>query len=152
MNTLMTKAQWADHVGVTTKTVDRWLAAGQLPDAVRQGSRWFFSADTKRPVAGTSQDVPGRGGTSQDVPGRAAVSPVATAGNRLLLVPERETVASPVAVGGSLEEFAAMTGCSATGVRRLFDDVAARPGLPFYVGRYGPHGAMRVVAFPAARA
>ena len=38
--------------------------------AVRQGSRWFFPADTQRPAAGTSHDVPGHGGTSQDVAGR----------------------------------------------------------------------------------
>jgi len=44
-----------------------------------------------------------------------------------------------------------MAGCSPTGVRRLFADVAANPGLPFYVGRYGPRGALRAVAFPAGR-
>jgi len=43
-----------------------------------------------------------------------------------------------------------MAGCSPSGVRRLFADVAANPGLPFYVGRYGPRGALRAVAFPGA--
>lgn len=149
MSTLLTKAQWADQLGVTTKTVDRWLAAGQLPEAVRQGSRWFFPADTQRPAAGTSHDVPGHGGTSQDVAGRPTATATVVAPSQAL-APAAATPA--VAIGGSLEEFAIMTGCSPTGVRRLFDDVAARPGLPFYVGRYGPHGSLRVIAFPGARA
>jgi len=62
-STLLTKAQWAELHGVSTKTVDRWLAAGQIPDAVRQAGRWFFPEGTPRPQGDVSH-----GGTSQDVP------------------------------------------------------------------------------------
>ena len=155
MSTLLTKAQWAELHGVSTKTVDRWLAAGQIPGAVRQAGRWFFPEGTPRPQGeashgGTSQDVPGRPtGVAAGPPSSPGGSPIASAA--LTVRPSTAaSTAAPVAVGGTLEEFAAMAGCSPSGVRRLFADVAAAPGLPFYVGRYGPRGALRAVAFPGA--
>jgi len=154
-STLLTKAQWAELHGVSTKSVDRWLAAGLIPAAQRQAGRWFFPAGTPRPGGGAS-----RGGTSRDVPGRPTPSSVGPSSSTTpatrpaagaLTVSPAATGPAPVAVGGTLEEFAQMAGCSPTGVRRLFADVAANPGLPFYVGRYGPRGALRAVAFPAGR-
>lgn len=145
MSALLSKAQWAEAVGVTTKTVERWLAVGLPTQRVRQGQRWFFPAGTPRP---TSEDVAAAeaaiaGATSRDV------APVAPSRDRLgALPPAGATIAPAVAVGGTLEEFAAMLGCSRTGVRRLYADIRATPGLPFYVGPYGPHGALRTVAFP----
>lgn len=136
MSTMLSKAQWAESHRVTVKTVERWLAAGLVPQAERQGGRWWFPSGTPRP-----SDDAIAGATSRDV---AVVAPSSTGE----LVPAAAAAPAPIAVGGTLEEFAAMTGCSPTGVRRLFADVAATPGLPFYVGRYGPHGAMRAVAFP----
>lgn len=140
MTALLSKSSYAESVGVTVKTVERWLAAGLVPEAQRQGGRWWFPAGTPRPseddvAAASSAATPGA--TSRDVAAPTAAGEVAAA-----------QVPGPVVVGGTLEEFAAMAGCSPRGVRRLFEDMKANPGLPFYVGRYAPHGALHVVAMP----
>jgi hypothetical protein len=118
---LLTRGQYADEVGASVKSVERWLKAGLLPEAVRQGGRWFIPSGTPRPDpdAATSRDV------------APVLGPTSTLGT-----------------GGTLEEAAAVLGFSPTGLRRLYADMQATPGLPLYVGRYGPHGALRVYAAP----
>jgi hypothetical protein len=135
VSALLSKAQWAESLGVTVKSVERWLAAGLVPDAERQGGRWWIPAGTPRPEldGATSRDVApiaATNGTSRDV----AVSPV--------------VASASLGYAGTLEEASAALGLSVRGLRRLFGDMQAHPGLPFYVGRYGPHGSLRVVVPP----
>jgi hypothetical protein len=46
----MNPAQYAEHVGVQTRTVERWLAAGELPGADKVNGRWHIPADTARQI------------------------------------------------------------------------------------------------------
>jgi hypothetical protein len=135
VSALLSKAQWAEQVGVTVKSVERWLAAGLVPDAQRQGGRWWIPAGTPRP------DVETMGGTSRDVAPIAATNGT----SRDVAAPAPGPV---LGVGGSLEEAAAALGCSVRGLRKLYADMQAAPGLPFYIGRYGPHGRLHLVAMP----
>jgi excisionase family DNA binding protein len=45
----MNLAQYADHAGVSVRTVERWLSAGELPGATQApDGRWHIPADTIR--------------------------------------------------------------------------------------------------------
>jgi len=44
----LTMAEWADRRGVSKKTVQRWLAAGEIPDAVMVGNRWEIPEHAQR--------------------------------------------------------------------------------------------------------
>lgn len=118
-------AEYAEAAGKSLRTVQRWIADGLLEEA-RQGEdgRWWVPADAR-----------------PDTRRRTTSQPVA--------VPDLPAPApAPLGVSGTVEDAAAALGVSPRGLRRLYADMVETPGLPMYVGRYGPHGALRVVVPP----
>jgi hypothetical protein len=121
---LLPLADYAEAMGKSLRTVQRWLADGELPDAQQdEDGRWWVPAGTRRRTS------------SRDVVGAAAG-------------PARELAAAPASSGsplgmlGTLEDAAAALGTTTGGVRRM-----ARDGH-LVVGPYGPNGALRVYLPP----
>jgi hypothetical protein len=46
----MNPAQYAEQAGVQTRTVERWLAAGELPAASKVNGRWHIPSDAARTI------------------------------------------------------------------------------------------------------
>lgn len=128
--TMLTLADYAEQVaGKSHRTVQRWLEKDELPGATQDDDgRWWVPATAKR------QRVP-----SYDV---------VAASSRTTTYDVAAPVAPDLGHGGPLEEFADAIGFSRGGVRRLYRDMQAHPGLPFYVGRYGSTTALKVYAPP----
>lgn len=126
---------YAQRRGVALRTVQRWIAAEELPGAQQddRGQWWVPLAADRVPAGGPVQSPMGPGPSS---PTRAVERAARTA------------PASPLGTSGTLGDAAASLGVSPIGLRKLYADMAANPGLPFYVGRYGAHGALRVVVPP----
>lgn len=121
---LLPLADYAAAMGKSLRTVQRWLADGELPDAEQdEDGRWWVPAGTRRRTS--SRDV---------VPAAAG--------------PARELAAAPASPGsplgmlGTLDDAAAALGTTTGGVRRM-----ARDGH-LVVGPYGPNGALRVYLPP----
>lgn len=124
-------SDYADTIGRSFRTVQRWVAAGELPDARQDDDgRWWVPASAHR-----------RRTTSRDVVGQQP------AGGGAVEIP---APSSPLGMLGELDDAAAVLGTTVGGVRRLFADIAAHPGLPLYVGPYGRNGALRVFVPPRA--
>lgn len=121
---------YATYVGKTPRTIWRWLEAQRIPGAFKDDSgRWYIpqapppDPAPKAPVRRVP-DMPDTPSTDVTVTTSAAVQ------------------VGPLGMLGTLEEAAAALGTTVGGVRRMADD-----GL-LTVGRYGPHGGLRVYARP----
>lgn len=127
---------YADRRQVAFRTAQRWVAAGELPGAYQdERKQWWVPLSADRvPAAGPVQRT-----TSTTSPAHAVEGALA----RTAPAPP-----SPLGTSGTLADAAASLGVSPIGLRKLYADMAASPGLPFYVGRYGAHGALRVVVPP----
>lgn len=135
----MNAAQYAEHVGVSERTVLRWLKAGELPSAVKTGDgRWFIPADAVRQVPMVPDSPAGLfTATSPDVSvtRQGDVARVNGAGGQ------------PVSLGDaldlhpallSLEEASRLLGIPESSIRRHADQLDARP--------WGPRGTLVVPA------
>lgn len=128
MSTMLTKAQYAEQIGASKRTVERWIEVGVLAVDVVDGTT-MVPAGTPRPskealAAATSRDV------AVVAPTTAEVAPVAA------------PAFAPLGLLVPLEDYARVLGTSVGGVRRL-----GRDGR-LDVGRYGPRGALRVWVSP----
>lgn len=121
---VLSLSDYAASVGKSLRQVQRWVAAGELPDAWQDTTdgRWWVPAGAQR-----------RRTTSRDV-----VAEPAPAGGGAVEIP----AGSPLGMLGTLDDAAAVLGTTVGGVRRL-----ARDGH-LIVGPYGPNGALRVFLPP----
>lgn len=117
---LLSLADYAERIaGKSYRTVQRWLADGELPDARQDDDgRWWVPADAQR-----------RRTTSHDVVETTTAQPVA--------VRAPDAPATPWGQLRPLEEVARELGTTVGGVRRMAD-----AGL-LVVGPFGPNGALR---------
>lgn len=135
--TMLTLADYAAAAGKSPRTVQRWLEAGELPGAQQDpDERWWVPAGAVRVAPSATEKRLARQAAKTS---SYDVVPTATAA-----VPAPPNLGH----GGSLAEFAAAIGFSPSGVRRLYRDVQAQPGLPFYVGPYRKHGGLGVYVPP----
>jgi hypothetical protein len=111
---------YAKTIGKSLRQVQRWLAAGELPDAVQDGEgRWWIPPHARRVVGAVE-----RAGTGAVELARPDDGPQLGQ-----LVP--------------LDVAAARLDTTVGGVRRMADDGIVR------IGPYGPNGALRVFLPPA---
>lgn len=124
---LVSLADYAEGVGKSLRTVQRWLADGQLPDARQDGEgRWWLPAAAERDMA------------------RRRTTSLAVVPGGELVLDAQPPPAAPMGRLVSLEVAADELGTTAGGVRRM-----CRDGL-YRLGPYGPHGALRVWLPPSS--
>lgn len=128
----LTLAAYAESVGASFRSAQRWIAAGELPDAWQDDKgRWWVPANARRQRSSITGSR-GRRTTSHDVvpdPSTAVERPAVPA-------------SSPLGMLGTLDEAARALGTTTGGVRRLAADGH------LHIGRYGPNGALRVFVPP----
>lgn len=140
--TFVSPAEYAQKMRKSERTIWRWLEAGRLPGAWQEEGgkgRWWLPLDPPT-----------------DAPAAVAVRKPSTAPQGVPDVSRDMTVVTgpsgpstgPLGMMGPLEDAAAALGTTVGGLRRLYADMAAQPGLPMYVGPYGRNGALRVYAPP----
>ena len=122
---LLTRPEYGERYGYGERTMQRYLAEGRLPGAVKnEKGAWLIPADAQVSEPSGSQDVVRQASTGVAPP---------TPGVRL---------AAPLGLLLPLEDVAAALGTSVGGVRRLAD------AGHLIVGRFGPRGALRVFLPP----
>lgn len=134
----MTPAQYAQNQGVSTRTVERWLAAGELPTASQTpDGRWHIPADAvrQRPLI-PSGDVPPRQprqGTDMSPTRRGDVVPTSAP------TPAPRTLAEALDQQPALlalEDAARLLGIPESGIRKHAEELGALP--------WGPRGRLVV--------
>lgn len=133
----MNPAQYAEHVGVTERTVQRWLSGGELPDARKApDGRWHIPADAMRiqplvPVA-AAKAVNGYDTSSDVSPTRRG--DVGASGQPVSLAQVLERLPALL----SLEEASRVLGIPESQIRRYAGQLEALP--------WGKHGSLVVPA------
>lgn len=144
---LLTVSEYAARHNLGHRTVQRYISGGQLPTASKDHKgKWRIPADampTEPPAAHPAPAPPGA------VPAVTSAAPLRTTSHDV-----RQTYAAPtrdreqpavLGMLGTLEEAAQALGTTVGGVRRLASDGH------LIVGRYGPHGSLRVFVPPTGR-
>jgi hypothetical protein len=125
----MNPAQYAEHVRVQTRTVERWLAAGELPAASKVNGRWHIPADATRQIKlnGSSHPPP------TDI-APTSRSDVGVSGQAVTLAEALDKLPALL----PLEQASRLLGIPERAIRRNAEKLGARP--------WGPRGTLVVPA------
>lgn len=102
---------YAEQVGASTRTVMRWLKAGEVPGAMKnEQGQWEIPSSARRSVGGGRRQVPEYGATVSPHPSRLPEPYQQPVGSGLVVVPSQPEVMSDEIEPPLLEELDDMPG------------------------------------------